>query len=661
MMHALRRLLTKPEENTLAAPPPDPASAAPQSQRAQEANAASGAKAPPVPQAARKRIIFDISDLIQFLRESRIPSGIQRVQLNIIHYAVTDFRDRTNPIIVYFDQAQNDWLHIPEDIFLAFYQATEAHDEADEEAFLTLMQGLSKHQPLAAHLASFSPRDHFLLVNLGSSWWIENYFQKIRELRKFHDLRYVPMIHDCIPLMVPEHCPRALVEDFRHWFFGAMLQADAVLTNSQWSGKDIRHHLNAAFPDAELPIHPIALNGNMRSHLAARALTEMDTVRHILPSKAPFILCVGTLESRKNHVLLFKAWARLIERHGIEAVPYLICLGRAGWLFDEPAEFLRTNPALHDRILLISSLTDGALATLYEECLFSIFNSFYEGWGLPVTESLSFGTLSLVASNTSLTEAGGKAAVYFRDNDLEDLSEKLEMLIFDTAKRLALRDHARAKAEIRDWRIVADEFIDRILATEPSAAQRQEKCLRLPLGHLIHLGKAPAATPPSERALGDLLRDGLNWHRPEDWGSWTKPGVARLCLPLPDDMAEQDFLFCLRLRGPAFATPIKINIFADGEHVFGPIERTIGRGKRLGLWFSLRLKAKQLRLDIDGGAGTSLGPNDRDVGIGVTHLMLCHAEDAEARRSFLRAFPEFGLASRIKGRAILERIDIPAP
>ena len=142
--------------------------------------------------------------------------------------------------------------------------------------------------------------------------------------------------------------------------------------------------------------------------------------------------------------------------------------------------------------------------------------------------------------------------------------------IFDTAKRLALRDHARAKAEIRDWRIVADEFIDRILATEPSAPLRQEKCLRLPLGHLIHLGKAPAATPPSERALGDLLRDGLNWHRPEDWGSWTKPGVARLCLPLPDDMAEQDFLFCLRLRGPAFATPIKINIFADGEVVFGP-------------------------------------------------------------------------------------------
>jgi len=123
---------------------------------------------------------------------------------------------------------------------------------------------------------------------------------------------------------------------------------------------------------------------------------------------------------------------------------------------------------------------------------------------------------------------------------------------------------------------------------------------------------------------------------------------------------DQDALCCLRLRGPAFATPIKINFLADGMHIFGPIQRDIGRGKRFAPWFQFRVKARQLCIDIDGGAGTSLGPNDRDVGIGVTHVMLCHAEDAEARRNFLNAFPEFGLASRLKGRAILERIEISA-
>ena len=658
MLKALRQLAGKPQKKNVSATTSTLASETPPDAPVRHALAATDLGGSP--QIAKKRIIFDISDLVQFLRESRIPSGIQRVQLNIIHYAVTDFRDEANSIIVYFDQAQNEWVHITQPHFHALYKATEAHDETDEEAFQALMGNLSAGEPLAAHLAKLGSQDQFFLANIGSSWWIENYFMKLRELRKHHDLRYVPMIHDCIPLMVPQYCPAALVEDFRHWFFSAMLEADEIITNSEWSARDIRRNLNAVLTDAQLPIHPIALNGDMRSHLAARDLAGGELIRHILPISAPFILCVGTLERRKNHLLLFKAWARLVERHGMAATPYLVCLGRSGWLFDEAAEYLRANPALHERILLISSVTDGVLAALYAHCLFTITNSFYEGWGLPITESLSFDTLPLVASNTSLTEAGGKAAAYFLDNNLDDLGEKLEMLIYDHAKRQELRDQARVNANIRDWRSIARDFIWHILATEPKALVRQARFPSLPLGRLIHLGKAPSATPPLEAALGGLLRDGLNWHRPEDWGSWTKPGVAGISVPLPDLLAEQDLLLCLRLRGPAFATPIKINFFADGQHVFGPIEREVGRGKRFGLWFHLRLKARKLRLDIDGGSGTSLGPNDRDVGIGITHLMLCHADDAEARRTFLEAFPEFGLASRLKGRAALERIDIAA-
>lgn len=652
--------MTKHQEKPSAAPKAVSAAETPPMQRSKAEAAAPPPIPPPVIRAARQRIIFDISDLILYLRESRVPTGIQRVQLNIIHYAITDFREKANPIIVYFDPNRNDWIFIQDEAFLALYEATEAHATADEEAFQALMQDLAEGQTLPAYLAAEPRQDQFFLANLGSSWWIENYFQKVRELRKLHDLRYVPMVHDCIPLMAPEHCPKALVEDFRQWFLSAMLEADAVVTNSHWSAKDIRRNLALALPDAALPIHPIALNGNMRGHLALRDLAEREAVQRILPDGAPFVLCVGTLESRKNHILLFKAWARLMQRHDAAAVPYLICLGRAGWLFDEAAEFMRSHPELHERVLLMSSVTDGALATLYEQCLFTISNSFYEGWGLPITESLSFGALALVARNTSLTEAGGDAALYFEDNDPADLDAKLEMLIFDAAKRQSLRNEARLKAKIRDWRSVADEFLQRILDTEPSASKRQAQFLHLPLGRLIHLGKAPPGTPALEAALGATLRDGLHWHRPEDWGSWTKPGVARLCLPFPHELADQDALCCLRLRGPAFATPIKISFLADGERIFGPIEREIGRGKRLGLWFQLRLNVSHLCIDIDGGLGTSLGPNDRDVGIGVTHLMLCRAEDAEARRNFLNAFPEFGLASRLKGRAILERIEIPA-
>ena len=611
-------------------------------------------------QAPMRHVIFDISDLVQFLRESRVPTGIQRVQLNVIHYAIKNVTAGLECSIVYFEKGRNDWLHLTMAEFQALHRATEANENLDEEAFLAVLEGLAVRESLRKKLATYPPQDQFILVNLGTSWWIENYFLKLRELRNHCSLCYVPMIHDCIPLMVPEHCGDALVEDFRSWFAGVCLEADAVMTNSQWSGNDIRRELMRLDPGAALPVHPIALNGDMSRHLAKRSQVSEDLLRHILPHDGSFVLCVATLESRKNHILLFKAWQRLIESHGAASVPYLLCLGRAGWLFEEAAEFLRANPALNERILLVSSVSDTALGTLYEKCLFSVFNSFYEGWGLPITESLSFGALPLVASNTSLTEAGGDAAVYFRGDDLADLHEKLEMLIFDKPARERLRDHARATAQIREWSAIADEMLQRVSETKPSALLRQKRFLDVPAGSIISLGKTGADTPFHLVALGSLVRDGLNWHRPEDWGCWTMPGTASMRLRLPDHLLGKVIAFFIRLRGSALPTRMKISVFAEYENRrYGPMERVIGSGKRLVLCFNMRATHKEIRLDIDCGAGTSLGPGDRDVGVGVTHIMVCDAKDPQAHGAFMAAFPELSQASWVKRRRSFQKIEVP--
>jgi glycosyltransferase involved in cell wall biosynthesis len=610
--------------------------------------------------AARSRIIFDISDLIQYLGENRVPTGIQRVQLNIIHYAIVESRDQVNPIIVYFERKRNDWLHLTEAEFLTLYRAAEAHEGLDEETFLALLEAMAERECLVSHLKSYPQQDDFILVNLGTSWWIENYFLKIRELRNHCSLCYVPMIHDCIPLMVPEHCADALAEEFRIWFAGVCLEADAVLTNSHWSRNDIGQELKRLDPEANIPIHPVALNGDMSHHLVRRSLTMEDPLRHVLPDGASFVLCVATLEGRKNHLLLFKAWHRLMENHAAGAIPHLLCLGRAGWLFEEAEEYLRANPSLHERILLVSSVTDAALATLYQNCLFSVFNSLYEGWGLPITESLSFGALPLVASNTSLTEAGGEAAVYFRGDDPADLYVKLEKLIFDTAYREKLRDHARTTAQIRPWSSVADEMLRLALETQPAALSRQGRFLIVPTGDIISLGKAGADTPFRQVALRSLLRDGLNWHRPEEWGCWIMPGTASIRLMLPDNLLGRDISVFIRFRGPAFPTKMLISISAEGgAAAYGPMERMIGSGKRLTLRFNMRTEAKELRLKIDCGAGSSLGPNDRDVGVGVTHIMVCGAGESQASAAFVAAFPELHQASWTRRRRSFQNIEVP--
>lgn len=606
-----------------------------------------------------QRLMFDITDLIQYMREWRIPTGIQRVQLNVIHHALTVFEARANPIIIYFDQNTGSWLPISKEFFFTLHNAAESSGGLSEEDFLALFEAPTSTHHFDMGFEGQSEENDIILVNLGTSWWIENYFLKIRELRKKYRIRYVPMIHDVIPLMTPEHCAQRLVEEFSQWFSTMILEVDGAVTNSQWSAMDIKHHASNLFPDFNLPVYPIALNGDMRTYLSKRDVVPADSLRHIVPPDASFVLCVGTLESRKNHLLLFKAWEALLEKYDEKSIPFLICLGKSGWLFEKGAEFLRHRPALNDKILLISSVTDHALETLYRESLFTISNSFYEGWGLPVTESLSYGTLPLVSCNTSLSEAGGRAAIYFRINDIDELISKLELLIFDSDMRLKLRDQARANANLREWSAVAEDFINKIMKIEASANARQDALLRAPIGRPIHFGKSNALSPSLDLAMANLLRDGLNWHRLEDWGCWTKPGTATIRLPLPDEALGQDLLLFLRLRGTAVDTSVRVVCSIDGEPLPGSIQRLIRNGTRSCFAFRIRSTSRNLGLALDTGQGSSLGPGDRYVGIGVTHIMICRADDMQARHNFMMSFPE--LRDRIQQdyATILEATNIP--
>jgi glycosyltransferase involved in cell wall biosynthesis len=604
------------------------------------------------------RLMFDVSDLIQYMREWRVPSGIQRVQLNIIYFALTEYAALANPLVVYFDQDRSTWIHVEAELFLALHTAAESGDELLEEDVDEILQQLDKTHISQDYLDLQLRAHDFILVNLGSSWWVENYFLKIRELRKRYGVCYVPMIHDVIPLTSPEHCAQRLVEDFCQWFSTLPFEVDGAITNSQWSAMDARHYVSLFLPEAIFPIHPIALNGDMRADFSTRAITVKGIIEHLVPPGQSFVLCVGTLESRKNQLLLFRAWERLLQNQDAAAIPVLVCLGKAGWLFDEAAEYLRAHSSLSSKIMLVSGVTDQSLATLYQESLFTIYNSYYEGWGLPVTESLSFGALPLIACNTSLSESGGRAAVYFRSDDLDDLYEKLETLIFNKEERQRLSHLARINANLRDWKDVAQEFIDTTLNIKPSASMRQVALLRTPIGHMVHLGKSDALVPSIDLAMANLLRDGLNWHRLEDWGSWTAPGVAAIRLPLSDDVIDEDVMLFLRFRGTAVDTSISVSCWQDDRPLGSPIDQLIRAGTRHTMVFRLKAQSPHLSVRIDAGAGSSLGPGDRDVGIGVTHLMLCRTDDAVAQYNFMNSFPELRQQLVNGVHANLRRIEI---
>jgi glycosyltransferase involved in cell wall biosynthesis len=146
-----------------------------------------------------------------------------------------------------------------------------------------------------------------------------------------------------------------------------------------------------------------------------------------------YALVVSTIEPRKNHMLLFRVWRRLLADLPRDRVPTLVWAGRVGWMVGDLMQQLTNAEWLDDKIRLVEDPTDAEIEALYRGSLFTLFPSFVEGWGLPVTESLAFGKPCLIADHAALREAGGTLARCFDPENLHDAHRAIRATIEDRA------------------------------------------------------------------------------------------------------------------------------------------------------------------------------------------------------------------------------------
>lgn len=589
--------------------------------------------------AAGARFVFDASDLFAYFADSRAPTGIQRVQLNVIAHALLDAPAEEPAAVAAFDQERGAWRAVAPALFLRLWRLSRSGADPRDLAWQAALAELRGALAEAPDLA-FAPGA--VLCNLGTSWWIRDYFLRVRDAKARFGLRYVPFVHDCIPLIVPEHCSAGLVREFAQWFASLALHADALLCNSRCTLADVRRETAALLPEADLPATVIPLDADPRPALGAgesgaAAAAAADADPRLPAPGEPYVLFVGTIESRKDHLLVFRAWRTLIARHGAAAVPRLFCVGKPGWLAEPALALLAEAPELARRVSILHGVPDGVLAALYRRCLFTLYNSHYEGWGLPVTESLAFGRVPLVPRHSSLMEAGGEGAVYFAPGDLGDLVAKLETLLFDAAARAAAEARLAQRVRLRDWGAVKDQILAALRAVpaaEDAAASAAARARQLALrpGRVLALRLAGEAVPSIDMALADMARVGLGWHPLEPWGVWTRPGRARLRVPLEAPTAAP-----MRLQldcvAPPQDLPVRLRLGPDG-----PERRLLAAA---GMRFTLALDAPPglaaIDLEIESGEpGVVLpSPDGRRVGLGLAGVLLCRPDDLAARIEFL--------------------------
>jgi glycosyltransferase involved in cell wall biosynthesis len=244
-----------------------------------------------------------------------------------------------------------------------------------------------------------------VLLFLGAGWILSDHAERIRKFRQ-RGARYVMLLHDLIPALRPEFAGRAACAAFDTWLSGVLPQASTLLTISQASARDLaiwtqRHDLPAASP----VVVPMGTSADALARLPPRPIAG-------LPANS-FALCVATIEPRKNQHMLVRVWRQLIEQLGPAKVPPLVLAGHVGQHVKDMMAELEATDFLDGMIRVVPDPSDEILAALYRECRFTVFASLYEGWGLPVTESLLFGKPCFASSRTAIPEAGGALVRYF--------------------------------------------------------------------------------------------------------------------------------------------------------------------------------------------------------------------------------------------------------
>jgi glycosyltransferase involved in cell wall biosynthesis len=278
------------------------------------------------------------------------------------------------------------------------------------------------------------------------------------------------LVHDLIPIKYESFVEPHHTAQFRDWLRAAMPVADIVFTNS----KHTRNALVTFVAESgwRLP-HLVALE--MGSGFGDR-LTAGEQAMVSLPPR--YVLFVSTIELRKNHRLLVRVWQRLLERHGTNLVPNLIFAGKIGWLVDDLLAELEASGYLNGKVTILRSLSDAELQQAYRSCLFTVFPSLCEGWGLPIAESLAHGKFCVASNHTSIPEAGGDLIDYFDPLNEDDALAKIERPLVDRAYLAAREAQLRAEYRPRTWEDCVHALIGALDQTAAPGAQAVSQLTR---------------------------------------------------------------------------------------------------------------------------------------------------------------------------------------
>jgi glycosyltransferase involved in cell wall biosynthesis len=371
---------------------------------------------------AERPYLIDVSRLIWRAWRRLLPTGIDRVCLQYVAH----FGPRAHAVV-----QRNGATFVL------------APDASDRLFRLILDAPATRRSALVAFGATawrrarrLPPRPGMIYLNVGHTGLDQTSLPKwIRRSQS----RAVFLIHDMIPLTHPQYCRAGEPAKHKRRLVHALSSASGIIANSDLTLTEV-----ATFAEANrLPLPPSIVAW----------ISGSEPNRSPLPKQLdrPYFVVLGTIEGRKNHLLLLRIWQHLVAKLGSES-PRLVIIGQRGWEAEAATSLLDHDVSLRDSIIELNHCGDDETAGWIRGARALLMPSFAEGFGLPIVEALQLGTPVIAADLPVYREIVGDMPTYLDPQDETGWIEQIDEFCSDDSPERKRQLEAVTSYDGPNWR-----------------------------------------------------------------------------------------------------------------------------------------------------------------------------------------------------------------